>query len=77
MTLQQQNMKFIQPREVLFTRMVVLLWQIRQTFVCDGTIDEATQKRLNEVLAVQNITGNVTDDSSFKWNERTGRNKRF
>lgn len=29
--------------------------------VCDGTIDEATQKRLNEVLAVQNITGNVTD----------------
>ena len=24
-------MKFIQPREVLFTRMVVLLWQIRQT----------------------------------------------
>lgn len=30
-TLRQQNMKFIQPREVLFTRIAVLPWQIRQT----------------------------------------------
>lgn len=29
--LRQQNMKFIQPREVLFTRIAVLPWQIRQT----------------------------------------------
>lgn len=28
--------------------------------VYDSTIDEATQKRLNEVLAIQNITGTVT-----------------
>lgn len=26
-----ENMKFIQPREVLFTRIAVLPWQIRQT----------------------------------------------
>ena len=30
-TSRQQNMKFIQPREVLFTRIAVLPWQIRQT----------------------------------------------
>lgn len=29
--------------------------------VYDSTIDEATQKRLNEVLTIQNITGTVTD----------------
>lgn len=46
--------------------------------VYDSTIDEATQKRLNEVLAIQNIYHRNRDRCrSFKRNERTGWYKRF
>lgn len=38
--------------------------------VYDSTIDEATQKRLNEVLAIQNITGTVTGAVRTGWYKR-------
>lgn len=51
---------YLTPRSVVYQDGSFTLAD-KTNVVCDGTIDEATQKRLNEVLAVQNITGNVTD----------------
>lgn len=45
--------------------------------VCDGTIDEATQKPSERSTGCSEYYRKRDRCSSFKWNERTGRNKRF